>query len=174
MKNIINLTDNFARFTLIEYMDDPERVGLIHMLNVRGALSESEYNNSEWLSKESMKLLDSGKGIDTEYGKLYINEENPFEEIFNGTTFPAYYCEPDSVAAVELGFFDQTELVQIPYEDITIRKALCRLGAESIKDCTVTVDSIEDIAEEWIGRICKVEKTKELFELNEMLKAEDV
>ncbi len=174
LKNIINLTYNLARFTLIEDTSDLERVGRIHMLSVHGSLSESEYKNSDWLTAEGRKLLDSGKGIDTEYGKLYINEDVPFEEIFNGTTFPAYYSEPDSVAAVELEFFDQTELVQLPCEDIAIRKALCRLGAESIRDCTVIVDSIEDISEEWIGKICKVEKTKELFELNRKLKSEGV
>lgn len=43
LKNIINLTDNLTRFTLIKDTDDLEKVGLIHMLNVRGALSESEY-----------------------------------------------------------------------------------------------------------------------------------
>lgn len=32
LKNIINLTDNLARFTLIEAADDLEKVGLIHML----------------------------------------------------------------------------------------------------------------------------------------------
>ena len=174
LKNIINLTYNLARFTLIEDTSDLERVGRIHMLNVHGSLSESEYKNSDWLAAEGRKLLDSGIGIDTEYGKLYINEDVPFEEIFNGTSFPAYYSEPDSIAAVELEFFDQTELIQLPCEDIAIRKALCRLGAESISDCTVIVDSIEDISEEWIGNICKVEKTKELFELNSKLKSEGV
>lgn len=70
LKNIINLTDNLARFTLIEATDNLEKVGLIHMLNVRGALTEFEYKNSEWLAAEGRKLLDFGKGIDTEYGKL--------------------------------------------------------------------------------------------------------
>ena len=104
LKNIINLTFNLPRYTLIEDTDDLERIGRIHMLNVRGALSESEYTNSEWLAEEGMKLLDSGSGIDTEYGKLFVNEEIPFDEIFNGTTFPAYLCEPNSIAAFEIGF----------------------------------------------------------------------
>lgn len=77
LKNIINLTYNLARYTLIEDTDDLERIGLIHMLNVRGGLSESEYNNSEWLAEEGMKLLESGKGIDTEYGKIFVNDEIP-------------------------------------------------------------------------------------------------
>ncbi len=104
LKNIINLTDNLARYTLIEDTDDLERVGLIHMLNVRGGLSESEYTNSEWLAAEGAKLLESGKGIDTEYGKLFINEDIPFEENFNGTTLPPYVNDPDAFVMVEIGY----------------------------------------------------------------------
>ena len=174
LKNIINLTYNLARYTLIEDTDDLERIGRIHMLNVRGALSESEYNNSEWLAEEGMKLLESGTGIDTEYGKLYINEDVPFEEIFNGTTFSAYYCEPNSVAGVEIGYDSLIEFVEIPCEDITIKKALCRLGADGLKDCKILVDSTRDITDEWSERISEVEKTKDLFGLNKLLKTEDV
>ena len=174
LKNIINLTYNLARFTLIEDTDDLERVGRIHMLNVRGALSESEYNNSEWLSEVGMKLLESGTGIDTEYGKLYINENVPFEEIFNGTTFPAYYCEPNSVAGVDIGYGNLIEFVEIPCEDIAIKKALCRLGVDSLEDCKILVDSTQDITDEWSDRISKVEKTKDLFGLNKLLKTEDI
>lgn len=174
LKNIINLTYNLARYTLIEDTDDLERIGRIHMLNVRGALSESEYNNSKWLAEEGMKLLESGTGIDTEYGKLYINEDVPFEEIFNGTTFSAYYCEPNSVAGVEIGYDSLIEFVEIPCEDITIKKALCRLGADGLKDCKILVDSTRDITDEWSERISEVEKTKDLFGLNKLLKTEDV
>ena len=66
LKNIINLTYNLARFTLVEDTNDVECVGRIHMLNVRGGLSESEYQDKDWL--EGKKLLESGTGIDTEYG----------------------------------------------------------------------------------------------------------
>ena len=38
LKNMINLTYNLARYTLIEDTDDLERVGRIHMLNVHGVL----------------------------------------------------------------------------------------------------------------------------------------
>ncbi len=174
LKNIINLTDNLARYTLIEDTDDLERIGRIHMLNIHGALSESEYNNSERLAAEGMKLLESGTGIDTEYGKLYINEDVPFEEIFNGTTFPAYYCEPNSVAGVEIGYDSLIEFVEIPCEDITIKKALCRLGADSLNDCKILVDTTQNITDEWSERISEVEKTKDLFGLNSLLKIEDV
>ncbi|MBD5384257.1 MAG: hypothetical protein HDR72_04585 [Ruminococcaceae bacterium] len=174
LKNMINLTYNLPRYTLIEDTDDLEQIGLTHMLNVSGGLSESEYTNSEWLAEEGMKLLESGSGIDTEYGKLYVNEDVPFEEIFNGMTFPGYYCEPNSVAAVDIEYLNLTELVELPCEDISIKKALCRLGADSLKDCEILVDSTQDISDEWSEKISEVEKTKDLFGLNRILKTEDI
>ncbi|MBD5112424.1 MAG: hypothetical protein HDT42_07855 [Ruminococcaceae bacterium] len=144
------------------------------MLNVHGGLSEAEFSNSEWLAEEGMKLLNSGSGIDTEYGKLFVNEEIPFDEIFNGTTFPAYLCEPNSVSAVEIGYSDLTELVELPCEDIAIKKVLRRLGADSVKDCKISVDSTRDISDEWSKKISEVEKTKDLFGLNRMLKTDGI
>ena len=173
LKNIINLTYNLARFTLIEDTNDVERVGRIHMLNVHGFLSESEYKNKEWLAAEVMKLLESGTGIDTEYGKLYINEEIPFEENFNGTTFPPYLYNGSPVA-VDIGYMGLTEMVELPCEEIAIKKALCRLGADDILDCKVEVDSSRDISDRWSERISEVEKTKDLFGLNNLLKTEDI
>ncbi len=170
LKNMINLTYNLARYTLIEDTDDLERIGRVHMLNVRGALSEAEYTNSEWLAEEGMKLLKSGSGIDTEYGKIYVNEEVPFEEIFNGTTIPAYLCEPHTVAAVEICYSDLTELVELPCEDIAIKKALFRLGTDSVRDCEISVESTRDVPDELSERISKFEKAKDIFGLNKMLK----
>ena len=174
LKNIINLTDTLARFTLIEDTNDVERVGLIHMLNVREGISESEYQNKDWLAAEGMKLLKSGTGIDTEYGKLFINEDIPFEENFNGTTFPPYINDHDAFVMIEIGYGGLFEYAEMPCEDIAIKKALCRLGADDILDCKIEVDSSRDISDEWWEKICEVEKTKDVFWLNELLKTEDV
>ena len=151
LKNIINLTYNLERFTLIEDTDDVERIGRTHILNVRGYLSASEANNHEWLAEQGEKLINSGRGIDTDYGKIYINKDVPFKEKFNGTTFPAYYCE-----------------------DISIQKAMYRLCAENLNDCKITVDSTRDISNEWSEKISEVEKTKDLFGLNKLLKTADL
>lgn len=174
LKNVINLTYNLERFTLIEDTNDLESVGRTHILNVRGFISESESNNHEWLSEQGVKLLESGSGIETDYGRIYINKDVPFKEVFNGTTFPAYYCEMNSVAEIAIEYNNLIELVELPCEDITIRKALCRLGADDILDCKVEVDSTRDITDEWSERISEVEKTKDLFGLNNLLKTEDI
>ncbi len=173
LKNIINLTDSLARFTLIEDTNDVERAGLIHMLNIHGGLSESECNNSEWLIAEGMKLLESGKGIDTEYGKLFINEDIPFEENFNGTTFPPYLYSGSPVA-VDIGYMGLTEMVELPCEDIAIKKALCRLGADSVGDCKIEISTFTDLPDNLRGKVMAIEKNKDIFGLNELLKTEDV
>ncbi len=173
-KNIINLTFNLNRFTLIEDSSDIEKVGRTHMLNIRGGIACSELENKEWLVEEGRKLLDSGKGIQTEYGLLFVNDEVEFSEIFNGATFPEYYCEPDAVASVEITYFGLTELVELPCEDMTIKKALCRLGADSVKKCKIKIDSLSDISDEWQPKIEAFEKTKDIFGLNNMLKTEDI
>lgn len=173
LKNIINLTYNLARFTLVEDTNDVECVGRIHILNVRGGLSESEYQDKDWLAAEGKKLLESGTGIDTEYGKLFINEDIPFEENFNGTTLPPYLYNGSPVT-VDIGYMGSTEMVELPCEDIAIKKVLCRLGVDGLKYCKILVDSTRDITDEWSDRISEVEKTKDLFGLNTLLKTEDI
>lgn len=172
LKNIINLTDNLARFTLIEDTDDLERVGLIHMLNARGGLSESEYTNSEWLIAEGTKLLESGKGIDTEYGKLFINEDIPFEEKFNGTTLPPYLYNGSPVT-VDIGYMGSTEMVELPCEDISIKKAVCRLGADSASDCKIEISTFTDLPDDLRDKVMATEKNKDIFGLNVLLKTVD-
>ncbi len=174
LKNIINLTFNLSRFTLIEDTSNLEEVGLTHILNVQGCIPASEFENKERLVEEGRKLLDSGKGIQTEYGLLFVNEEIEFSEVFNGTTFPEYYCDPDSTAAVEISYCDLAELVELPCEDIAIKKALCRLGADSIKDCKLDVDYTQNFSDEWREKISAVKHTKDIFGLNKMLKTEDI
>ena len=174
LKNIINLTFNLSRFTLIEDTSNLEEVGLTHILNVQGCIPASELENKERLVEEGRKLLDSGKGIQTEYGLLFVNDEVEFSEVFNGATFPEYYCEPDAVASVEITYFGLTELVELPCEDMTIKKALCRLGADSVRECKIKIDSLSDISDEWQPKIEAFEKTKDIFGLNNMLKTEDI
>lgn len=173
LKNIINLTYNLSRFTLIGDTNNLEQIGRTHMLNIRGALSESEYKNCEWLAEEGRKLLDSGKGIDTEYGKLYINDDVPFDEIFYGRTFPVYYCSSNAVAAVEIGYDGYKESVELPCEEIAIKKAISRLGADNISDCQIEIDPY-DLDGEWLKNARYAEKTKDIFGLNNLLKSEDV
>lgn len=166
LKNIINLTFNLPQFTLIEDADNLEHAGLTHILNIRGGVPTSELEDREWLAEEGRKLLSSGKGFDTKYGKLFVNEEVPFEELFNGTTFPAYYYVSETKAAVEICCNGLTELVELPCEDIAIKKAIFRLGADSVKYCTFEIDSMLNLPDEWQEKFGEIERTKDIYSLS--------
>ncbi|MCM1335469.1 MAG: hypothetical protein NC084_13050, partial [Bacteroides sp.] len=174
LKNIINLTFNLDRFTLIQDTSDLRMVGRTHMLNIRGGIATSELENKEWLVEEGKKLLDSGKGIQTEYGLLFVNNEIKFEDFFEGTVFPQYLCDPDAVVSVEIDYGSRTETVELPCEEIAIKKALFRLGAKDIKDCHLMVDTFRDIHSEWQDRFGEFEKSRDIFGLNNLLKNTDV
>ena len=174
LKNIINLTFNLPRYTLVKDIDNFESAGRRHILNVRGCLSASEAENKEWLAKEGKKLINSGKGIDTEYGKLFVNENIPFEEIFKGTALPPYYCDPDAVVSVEVSYNGETELVDLPNEDMAIKRAIARLDANDIGDCEITIDGYCNITDELREKIKTMENTKDLFGMNNLLKTENV
>ena len=52
LKNIINLTFNLPRYTLIKDTNDFELAGRSHLLDIRVYLSASEAENKEWLAEE--------------------------------------------------------------------------------------------------------------------------
>ncbi|MCM1167272.1 MAG: hypothetical protein NC401_14790 [Ruminococcus sp.] len=174
LKSLINLTFNLDRFTLIRDTSDPEKVGRTHLLNIRGGIACSELENTEWLIEEGRKLLESGKGIQTEYGLLFVNSEIKFEDFFEGLVFPQYLCDPDAVMSVEIDYGSRTETVELPCEDISIKKALFRLGAEDIRNCHLMVDTFKDIHSEWRDRFQEFEKSRDIFGLNNLLKSTDV
>ena len=73
MKELINLTFNLQRYTLIQDVSSMEKVGRTHMLNLQGGLGEEEMHNCDFeaIGKE---LIASGRGKITEYGILFENE----------------------------------------------------------------------------------------------------
>ena len=88
--------------------------------------------------------------------------------------FPPYYCDPYATVSVEVSYQGETELIELPNEDIAIRKALTRLDAGSISACELKIDGSCDITNEWWEKIKAVENTKDLLGLNSLLKTDDV
>lgn len=172
LKNMINLTDNLARYTLIEDMNDLKKVGHTHLMNVHGFISIEDAENKELLESEGRKLLESGKGIDTEYGKIFVNDEIPFGEHFNGTTLPPYLYNGSPVT-VDISYMGLTEMVELPCEELAIKKAVCRIGADRVSDCKLEISTFTDLSDELLDKVMAVEKTKNIFELNNLLKTVD-
>lgn len=57
---------------------------------------------------------------------------------------------------------------------IAIKKAIFRLGADSVKYCTFEIDSMLDLPDEWQEKFGEIERAKDIYGLNNLLKTEDI
>ena len=132
-KDLINLTFNDQRYTLIQNIGDMTAVGRTHMITRNLAIPADKSKDAEY-AKIGKELLESGKGIWTEKGLLFVNDDIPFEEVYKGETFPAYAYK-EHLLEMELDFLGAKEYLYLPEEDIAIKKALSRLGLEGPANC---------------------------------------
>ena len=86
---LINYTYNLPRFTLISDFSTPNAIGVSHILNRKQVMSLDEMASTDF-AKIGKELMQSGKGIPTAYGVLFVNEDIPFEPVYDGRHFPEY------------------------------------------------------------------------------------
>lgn len=86
---LINYTYNLPRFTLISDFSTPNAIGVSHILNRKQMMSLDEMASTDF-AKIGKELMQSGKGITTPYGVLFVNEDIPFEPVYDGRHFPEY------------------------------------------------------------------------------------
>lgn len=141
IRDLINLTFCLDRYTLIRDVTNLQKVGVSHMLNKCGAMSAEELRSPR-MAEIGRELLISGKGIPTDYGLVFINEENPFYELYTGSTFPEYYYK-NAYATVYLEKGNQNECIYLPEDEAAIPKALRRLGCDSLDQCHIHLEMSE-------------------------------
>ena len=92
------------------------------------------------LEKIGRELLSTGKGIPTNYGLLFRNEDVAFEEVYKGKGFPPYYYTGGEVLGVEIEKNGEQDYVYFPCEKTEIERALKRIGAGDIIACHKSID----------------------------------
>lgn len=152
LERLINLSFNINHYTVIRDVSDLAAIGEYHLLNIRGSLSKTELETIDF-AQVGRELLTSGKGIPTEYGLLFENEDVPFQQVYDGTTFPPYLYKGNEFAIVSLQYQRKTEYLYLPEEDISIEKALKRLGAPCLSDCTIVMEIFNCPDECWRDRL---------------------
>lgn len=141
LERLINLSFNINHYTVIRDVSDLAGIGEYHLLNVRGSLTKGDLETIDF-AQVGRDLLASGKGVPTEYGLLFENEEVPFKQVYDGATFPPYLYRGNEVAVINMHYQGKTEYLYLPEEDISIEKALKRLGATCLSDCTMEMEII--------------------------------
>ena len=88
LKDLINLSFNLDKFTLIKDISDMTKVGREYVLNTEGSVpADSKYD--EKYAQVGMELLKSGRGVFTQKGLLF-REDKPLEELYDGQVFPYF------------------------------------------------------------------------------------
>ena len=135
LKDMINLTYNLDKFTLIKNVGDMTKVGRDYTLNTEGCVPADSRYDAKY-AEIGRKLLASGRGIFTERGLLFV-EDKPIEEVYDGKTFPGFAYQ-SFIVNVDVEYKGRYESLFLPESQLAIDKAVRRLGAESIDDCDLS------------------------------------
>ena len=167
LKDMINLTFNLDKFTLIKDVGDMVKVGRDYMLNTQLAIPVDSSNDDKY-AEIGRSLLASGKGIVTDKGLLFVEDE-PIYEPYDGKVFPAYAHE-EFILGIDINYNDNTETVFLPTSDLAIEKAARRLGASCADDCKIRIEDGNPNYDVLSDRFRELFERDGVFKLNKLLK----
>lgn len=127
LPDLINLSFNLNRYPLIRDIGDMGKIGREYLLAVNGCVPAHDENDPKYAGL-GRKLIQSGNGIFTEHGLLFVDEGTPFQKEYDGQTFPAYIYGPDVLCIAKAEYNGKTEYLYLPCESKALDKALARLG----------------------------------------------
>ena len=165
VKDLINLTFNDRRYTLIQNVGDMTAVGRMHTLTRNMAIPVDKSKDMEY-AKIGKELLESGKGVWTEKGLLFVNDDIPFEEVYRGETFPPFPYKVH-LLEIELDFLGAKEYLYLPEEDLAIKKALSRLGLEGPENCNVTMTNCNTTNGAYAELLDNIVSDEDIYDINE-------
>ena len=165
---LINLTFNLNRYTVVQDIGSPTRIGFAYALDGEGALLADDRDNPRYevIGKE---LISSGRGILTEHGMLFVHDDNPFEEVYDGHVFPPYDYYGNSMAEVVISYGGKEETLYLPDDQAATQKAVWRLGAASLDDCSVEITEWNGDGSAWHEKVSRIEEQESLFAVNWLL-----
>lgn len=164
IKDLINLTFNLPRYSIISNVSNLAEVGRTHTMTRRQAMSLEEIEKTDF-AKIGRELLSSGKGIPTEYGLLFINEDIPEEQVYDGKHFPEYAYK-NSLLCVSVSCKGETEYLYKPCSVADINNALSKLPADTWADCELKIEWDNLRNSTWLGKCDKILQSEDAYSLN--------
>lgn len=165
LPDLINLTFNLSRYTLIRDVSDMGRIGREYLLNRDGCIPAHDDDNPEY-AEIGRKLMQSGNGICTDYGLLFVNEDIPFSEEYDGQVFPPYLYDADVLFIARAEYGGRTEYLYMPCENEAITKAFGRLGAENPDDVKIIIEDFNVDNHVWFERLCELAEKESIYDIN--------
>ncbi len=165
LPDLINLTFNLSRYTLIRDVSDMGRIGREYLLNRDGCIPAHDEDNPKY-AEIGRKLMQSGKGICTDQGLLFVNEDIPFLEEYDGQVFPPYLYDTDVLFIARAEYGCRTEYLYMPCENEAITKAFGRLGSENPDDVNIIIEDFNVDDSVWFERLCELAEKESIYDIN--------
>lgn len=141
LKTMINLTQEVYNYTIASPDASLTSIGKDHYMNLHGGCMMAEDEAKIDFAAIARELIASGKGIESPYGLVFVNDLDP-SLFFNGKNMPCYY-DRQFVISYFLTKGDSSEHLFLPCNENAIAKAVHRLGASDVSECTVEIDNYE-------------------------------
>ena len=167
--DLINLSFNLNRYPLIQDISDMGKIGREYLLAVKGCLPADDADDPKYAAF-GRKLIQSGKGVFTEHGLLFVDEDTPFERVYDGQSFPPYVSDPKH-CFLRAEYDGRTEYLYLPCEDEAIDKAFARLGASTPDDVELSWEDHCIESEKWVERFKEIAAEEGAYELNRLAAA---
>lgn len=164
LPDLINLSFNLGRYPLIQDIGDMGKIGREYLLTVKGCLPADDADDPKY-AELGRELIRSGKGVFTEHGLLFVDENTPFVRNYDGQNFPAYVYE-EMLCFLRAEYNGKTEFLYLPCEEEAIDKAFARLGAPTPDDVALSWEDICIESEKWTERFKEIAAEEGVYELN--------
>ena len=150
-------------------MTEAHHIAWAYLLTVKGCLPADDADDPKY-ADFGRELIRSGKGVFTEHGLLFVDENTPFVRDYDGQNFPAYVYD-QMLCFIRAEYNGKTEFLYLPCEEEAIDKAFARLGAPTPDDVELSWEDICIDSDKWIGRFKEIAAEEGVYELNRLATA---
>lgn len=169
LPDLINLSFNLNRYPLIRDISDMGKIGREYLLTVKGCLPADDEDDPKY-ADFGRELIQSGKGVFTEHGLLFVNENTPFQKLYDGQVFPPYVYDSDVLCIARAEYNGKSEYLYLPCEEKAIDKALARLGAAP-ENAKITLEDFSVNNPKLFERFKQIAADEGVYELNGLANA---
>ena len=169
LPDLINLSFNLNRYPLVRDISDMGKIGREYLLTVKGCLPADDEDDPKY-AEFGRKLIQSGKGVFTEHGLLFVDESTPFQKLYDGQVFPPYVYDSDVLCIARADYNGKSEYLYLPCEEKAIDKALARLGT-ALENAKITLEDFSVNNPKWFERFKQIAADEGVYELNGLTNA---
>ena len=146
------------------------KIGQEYLLNRDGAIPANDDANPKY-AEIGRRLMQSGTGIVTEHGILFVDEDIPFQELYDGQVFPPYLYDASILCTAKAEYQGKVEYLYLPCERAAIDKSIGRLGAPDADSVSIILDDFMVDNPEWMRRLREMTSSESIYDINDLVGA---